>query len=226
MEWIAIPFGAKQLLAFVVSPERSNQAPVVMVTAHSQGASDWARAVADQMAAAGFIAVVPDVLTADGPGGGDTDSFRGARAVQLALEQLGPREISRRMDVVRRAAKVLPASNGKVARMELRPEQTLISVAAESGAANSSAEFRLNDQGLSESVSFLRTEANDHPIFSANTVQNEHAMHFAMMAKAGAKSSEIGQPGQPGADTSYSQKQPGLPRLLHCQSRAGSLEAA
>jgi carboxymethylenebutenolidase len=211
IEWIAVPFGARQLLAFVVSPERSNQAPVVMVTAHSQGASDWARAVADQVAAAGFIAVVPDVLTAEGPGGGDTDSFRGARAVQLALEQLGPREISRRVDVVRSAAKALPAGNGKVARMELRSDQMHISVAAESGTANSSAKFRLNDQGLSESVSFLRTETNDHPIFSANTVQDEHAMHFAMLAKAAAKTSEIGQPGQPGGDTSYSQKQADLP---------------
>ena len=66
IEWVAAPFGPKRILAFVVSPERSDRAPVVIVTAHNEGASDWARAVADRVAEAGFIAVVPDELTGEG----------------------------------------------------------------------------------------------------------------------------------------------------------------
>src|SRR5215472_6404056 len=85
IEWIAAPFGPKRILAFVVSPERSDRAPVVIVTARNEGASDWARAVADHVAAAGFIAVVPDELTGEGPSGGDTDSFRHLGAVLSGL---------------------------------------------------------------------------------------------------------------------------------------------
>ena len=36
-------------------------------------------------------------------------------------------------------------------------------------------------------------------------------MHLALLAKAASKTAEIGQPGQPGGDTSYYQKRPDLP---------------
>jgi carboxymethylenebutenolidase len=55
IEWIAAPLGVKRILAFVVSPERSDRAPVVIVTADDQGASDWARAVADRVAELGSL---------------------------------------------------------------------------------------------------------------------------------------------------------------------------
>ena len=38
IEWVAAPFGPKRILAFVVSPERSDRAPVVIVTVHKEGA--------------------------------------------------------------------------------------------------------------------------------------------------------------------------------------------
>jgi hypothetical protein len=64
---------------------------------------------------------------------------------------------------------------------------------------------------LSEAATFLRRKTNDHPVFSAPAVQNEHAVHLALLAKAASKTGEIGRPGQPGADTSYYQKRPDLP---------------
>jgi hypothetical protein len=207
IEWIAAPLGSNRILAFVVSPERSNRAPVVIVTAQDQAASDWTRAVADQVAAAGFLAVVPDVLTGEGPEGGDTDSFRGAGAVQKALARLGPREISRRIEAVRGAALELTASNGIAARLDLRPGESLIFVAVQLV----SGKFGLSDQGLAEALTFLRKETNDHPVFSAYAAQNEHAMHLVLLAQAASKTGEIGRPGQPGGDTSYYQKQPNLP---------------
>ncbi len=62
-EWVNVPAGDATVSAFIVYPERSDRAPVVMVTASQQGASDWVRAVSDQLAAEGFIAVAPDVLS-------------------------------------------------------------------------------------------------------------------------------------------------------------------
>ena len=42
------------------------------------GLTDWINAVADQLAADGFIAIAPDLLTGKGPGGGGTESFAAA----------------------------------------------------------------------------------------------------------------------------------------------------
>jgi carboxymethylenebutenolidase len=49
--------------AFVVYPERSTKAPVVLVVHEIYGLTIWVRAVADQFAAEGFIAIAPDLLT-------------------------------------------------------------------------------------------------------------------------------------------------------------------
>jgi len=52
--------------SFVVFPDRSEaSAPVVVIAAENQGLSDWVRAVGDDAAEHGFIAVVPEVLNRD-----------------------------------------------------------------------------------------------------------------------------------------------------------------
>lgn len=63
-EWMMIgtPQG-DSVRAWVVFPERSVQSPVVLVVHEIYGLSPWIRGVADQLAAAGFIAVAPDLLT-------------------------------------------------------------------------------------------------------------------------------------------------------------------
>jgi carboxymethylenebutenolidase len=55
------------LLAFVVYPERADKAPVVLLRVKNEQASVRARAIADQLAAEGFVAVVPEVMTGVGP---------------------------------------------------------------------------------------------------------------------------------------------------------------
>jgi carboxymethylenebutenolidase len=63
-EWIKIPFdaGSKDtIMAWVVRPANTSaKAPVVVVVHDINGLSAWARGVADQAAAEGFIAVTPD----------------------------------------------------------------------------------------------------------------------------------------------------------------------
>ena len=56
-EWVdvAMPSGAP-VRSWIVYPERSDKAPVVVVIHEIFGESDWVRAVADQLAAEGFIA--------------------------------------------------------------------------------------------------------------------------------------------------------------------------
>ena len=63
-EWQNIRTGAgDSVRAWVVYPERSTPAPVVLVVHEIYGLTGWIRAVADQLAADGFIAIAPDLLT-------------------------------------------------------------------------------------------------------------------------------------------------------------------
>jgi carboxymethylenebutenolidase len=99
----------------VVFPVREDKkAPVVIVTANNQGMSDWLRAVGDDAAADGFIAVVPDLLSGMGPNGGGTNSFASSDAIVRALDRQQT-EIARRAAAVRAYAVTMPGSNGNAA---------------------------------------------------------------------------------------------------------------
>jgi len=62
-EWAQIRVGTDSVRAWVVYPARRQNAPVVVAIHDNQGMSNWIRAVADQLAADGFIAIAPDLLT-------------------------------------------------------------------------------------------------------------------------------------------------------------------
>jgi carboxymethylenebutenolidase len=67
-EWVTIrPGQADSVRAWVVYPERSTKAPVVVVIHEIFGFTEWVAGVADQLAANGFIAVAPDFLTGKVP---------------------------------------------------------------------------------------------------------------------------------------------------------------
>lgn len=115
-EWVDVPLpgGETKLRSFVVYPERKDKAPVVIVIHEIFGLTDWVRAVADQLAAEGFIAIAPDLLSGKGPGGGGTESFEGD-AVRNAIRALSPEEVALRLDAVRDYAVALPAAADKTA---------------------------------------------------------------------------------------------------------------
>jgi len=71
---ITSPATGTPIRAWVSYPERKDKAGVVLVIHEIFGLSDWARGVADALAREGFIAVVPDLISGLGPGGGGTDS--------------------------------------------------------------------------------------------------------------------------------------------------------
>jgi len=72
-EWADIKMPDGVLKAWVVYPERAQKAGVVLVIHDIRGMSDMARAMGDQLAQDGFIAIVPDFLSGKGPNGGGTD---------------------------------------------------------------------------------------------------------------------------------------------------------
>ncbi len=115
-EWVDISYtGDTKIRTFVVYPERAENAPVVIVIHEIYGLTDWIRAVGDQLAAEGFIAMVPDLLSGLGPGGGGTDSVGSRDDVVKLIRGLSPVEANRRLDAVRGHAVQLPAANGRIA---------------------------------------------------------------------------------------------------------------
>lgn len=66
-EWAMVRMAnGDSVRSWVVYPERADAAPVVVVIHEIYGLTNWLRAVADRMAANGFIAIAPDLLTMEG----------------------------------------------------------------------------------------------------------------------------------------------------------------
>ena len=107
-EWVAVRSGADSIMSWVVYPERSDKAPVIIVLHENTGLTTWARAVADQMAAEGFIAIAPDLLT---------PARRGNLTSEWSRDSAGPaiREVTTemanaRLDAVAKYGMSLPAA--------------------------------------------------------------------------------------------------------------------
>lgn len=111
---VALP-GGGSLRAWVSYPERKDKAPVVIVIHEIFGLTDWIRSVADQLAADGYIAVAPDLLSGKGPGGGGTEAYASRDDVVAGVRGLATDEVVARLDAVRAFGAALPASNGKTA---------------------------------------------------------------------------------------------------------------
>jgi carboxymethylenebutenolidase len=97
--------------AWVVYPERSTKAPVIVVVHEIFGLSTWIRSVADQLAADGFIAIAPDLLTMKNlPDGPDSVLVPLATA---AIRTLDPARVQRQLDAVALYGMSLPAAEKK-----------------------------------------------------------------------------------------------------------------
>ena len=115
-EWVDVAYpGHAPLRTWVVYPERSSKAGVVLVIHEIFGLTDWIRSVADRLAGEGFIAVAPDLISGLGPGGGGTDSTASRDDAVKLVRLLTPEESAARISTVRDWAVKLPSANGKLA---------------------------------------------------------------------------------------------------------------
>ena len=112
-EWVSVRHDARTVETLVVYPESKDKRPVVVVIHEIFGLSDWAQELADEVAAAGYIAVAPDLLSGMGPNGGRTKDFPEG-AVTEAVSKLNPDQVTADLNAVADYGLKLPASNGKL----------------------------------------------------------------------------------------------------------------
>lgn len=136
--------GGRSLQAFVVYPEISTKAPVVVLIPEIFGQSDWLKLMTDDLAGAGYIVIAPDLLSGYGPaapmkpmagmgddhdhmnmGGGQgaafvpmspggTTAFPDQQAVVRGITSLKDPDILTDLDAAADYGKKLPAANGKL----------------------------------------------------------------------------------------------------------------
>ena len=111
-EWVTIKVGATDsVVAWVVYPERKDKAPVVIAIHENTGINTWTRAVADQLAADGFIGIAPDLTTMFRTG--DLTAEPDRDAGRAAIRNVTPEMANRIIDAVAKYGMSLPAAQPK-----------------------------------------------------------------------------------------------------------------
>ena len=114
-EWAKVKSGERTVHCFVAYPERPDRATTVLVIHENRGLTDWVRSFTDQLAAAGYIAVAPDLLSEFDAKHTRTSEFATSDEARDAIYKLDSDQVTEDLHAVRAYAAGLPAANGKVA---------------------------------------------------------------------------------------------------------------
>jgi len=115
LEFVKVKSGDREINSFIAYPEVKEKATAVIVIHEIFGLTDWVRGVADQLAEAGYIAIAPDLLSGQAPGGGGTAELGGGDAVRRAIQSLAPDQVTKDLSAMADYLGKLPAANGKIA---------------------------------------------------------------------------------------------------------------
>lgn len=110
-EWVFVTNGVRKVESFVTYPEVKDKATAVVVIHEIFGLTDWARSVTDELAAAGYIAISPDLLSGAGTNGGGTSAVAD---VGKAIRDLPKDQITADLNACVDYVSKLPSCNGKV----------------------------------------------------------------------------------------------------------------
>ena len=112
-EFVTVKHGDRSVETLVVYPEAKGKASVILVIHEIFGLSDWVQEVADEFAAAGYIAVAPDLLSGMGTNGGRTNSFDQNGAIE-AVGKLNPDQVTADLQAAAAYGLKLPAAEHKL----------------------------------------------------------------------------------------------------------------
>jgi len=114
-EWVMVPATNRDIKCFVVYPEISEKAPVVIVIHENMGLTPWVRSFADQLAEKGFIAVAPDLLSDFDNQHESTSSFVSTDEARNAIYKLDRSQVMADLEKVTGYASEIPAGNRQIA---------------------------------------------------------------------------------------------------------------
>jgi len=118
-EYVTIRHDGRAVNTYVVYPEVSGKAPVVVLIHEIFGLSDWMKLQADELAAKGYIVLAPDLVSGVGPNGGGSDALYaspgGQDAVIKAVVGLDAGQVNADLDAVADYGKKLPSAGKKLA---------------------------------------------------------------------------------------------------------------
>ena len=143
-EYVTVKHGGRSVNTYVVYPEVSGKAPVVVLISEIFGLSDWMKLQADELAAKGFIVMAPDLLSglAEAPANaaapapaapmdhdhmgqngtgsvpatpGGMEAFRDQDSIIKAIIGLDGNQVNADLDAVADYGEKLPSASGKVA---------------------------------------------------------------------------------------------------------------
>lgn len=142
-EWVKVKAGKREVNSFIVYPEVKDKATAVVVIHEIFGLTDWVRTVADELAAAGYIAIAPDLLSGMAPDGGGSDKL--GEGVRRVISTLPPDQITADLNGVCDYITKVPAANGQLA------------VAGFCWGGSQTFRFATNRKGLKASMAFYGT---------------------------------------------------------------------
>jgi carboxymethylenebutenolidase len=114
MEYVTVKHGDRSVECMIAFAEVSEKTQAVVIIHDIMGFGDWSRSVADQLAEAGVIAIIPDLVSGMGPDGGGTASFKSVDEVRRAVSSLPKKQVTADLNAVAEHVAKLPACNGKV----------------------------------------------------------------------------------------------------------------
>ncbi len=153
-EWVEVAYGERTVHAFVAYPERADNATAVLVLHENRGLTDWVRSFTDQLAAAGYLAIAPDLLSQFDEDHAKTSDFENEDAARTALYALDPDQITADLKAVQAYAAALPAANGNVA------------VVGFCWGGSQAFRYATNTTGLSAALVFYGTAPTEADVFA------------------------------------------------------------
>jgi carboxymethylenebutenolidase len=103
-EWAKVKHGSRTIDCFIVYPEVKDKATAVLVIPEVFGMTDWVRNAADEIAAAGYIAITPDLWT-----GKQYSDVNDAIKATYALPE---KQVTADLDAAAKYVLSLPSCNG------------------------------------------------------------------------------------------------------------------
>jgi len=113
-EWVNVKHGDREVNCFIVYPEVKDKAPAIVLIHEIFGLTDWARSMADELAAEGYIVIAPDLLWGSVTNGGTEELIKSGGNVGKSIQALPADQITADLSAAAEYAAKLDACNGKV----------------------------------------------------------------------------------------------------------------